>query len=57
MGEAGKEQVLRNFLITKHLKDYFKLLGELMNLGVSSATSLVSVIRLISGVGRKTALS
>lgn len=29
MGENGKEHVLKNFLITRHLKDYFKLLGEL----------------------------
>jgi trehalose synthase len=28
MGENGKEHVFRNFLITRHLKDYLRLLGE-----------------------------
>ena len=28
MGEKGKEHVLRNFLITRHLKDYLKLFTE-----------------------------
>lgn len=30
LGENGKEHVLRNFLTTRHLKDYLKLLGKLL---------------------------
>jgi len=29
MGKKGKEHVLRNFLITRHLEDYLKLFGKL----------------------------
>ncbi len=31
IGEAGKEHVLNNFLITRHLKDYLKLMGKFQN--------------------------
>jgi len=29
MGQAGREAVKDKFLITRHLKDYFRLIGEL----------------------------
>jgi hypothetical protein len=29
MGENGREHILRNFLITRNLKDYLKLFSEL----------------------------
>ncbi len=31
MGERGREHILRNFLMTRHLKDYLKLFTSLSN--------------------------
>jgi len=30
MGEKGRKHVVKNFLITRHLKDYLKLFNELL---------------------------
>ncbi len=37
MGEAGREHVRKNFLITRHLKDYLRLLLKVRDLGSATA--------------------